>query len=98
MPKNNQKRAGRPRHNDTGSPVISDRAKLRRLKDVVCELMEDYEFTTHTLAKYTIGEKRSSYISSMLCSTVLASARTARPPTSTPRMSPGTGSEYTMRK
>lgn len=78
MKQHNRKPSGRPRKNDTSSPVIVDRAKLRRLKDVVNEIMTDYNLSTHRLAEYTIGS-RGAYISAISRGRHLAHPPEVRP-------------------
>lgn len=41
--------------------------------------MADYNFTTHSLAKYTLGERRSSYLSEIARGKHLATPPSVRP-------------------
>lgn len=63
MKKQTNKPAGRPRRNSSDTDVITSRAKLLALQNMVVELLTDYQITNNDLAKWTLGRGRSGYLS-----------------------------------
>lgn len=58
-----RKPSGRPRRNSSDANVITDRTKLLALKNLVIELLTDYQITNNNLAKWTLGKGRAGYLS-----------------------------------